>query len=542
MKIQASILFAVALSLACTSHVSATTYTVTNTGDNGGTNPAAHAGTGTLRQAIVDSNADGGTQNIIQFSIPGTGPFTIALAAQLPTIASNVGIDGFSQPGALANTNLPDDGGLNSQLMIEVNGNSAVGNGFYINGGNVSVSLAGLAIDGFNSAAIDQVGAGSLLVYGCLIGTQIDGTAFPSGYGNGGVAIRIDAGHANIGGMLSGQRNLISGSRGGGIFVAQGPTVVIEGNLIGTDAGGTLAIPSGIGSNWPGVYLPGNFPNIRVGCTGSGCTATGSPSRNVISGNHNIGIGIWDGYGTGTGGLQVKGNFIGTDWSGTHPLPNGHLADSNAGCPTYCAGIQLQGSTSVATPASIIGGFNPGEANLIAFNNGAGIISSPQYAANGAIGASFDSQGNAIHNNRDTNIDIGAFGPTPNDPGDADKGSNNVQNYPVISTATLPSVTGTTGSLTLHVTYSVDSLTTNSTYPLRIDFYAAIDEGSGEYLGSDTYTSNDATMPKTVSLLLPADLQSLTGFVVTATDAQGYSSEYSPEVVFDRIFANGFDP
>ena len=80
---------------------------VSNTGDNGGANPAAHAGTGTLRQAIIDSNADGGAQNIIEFDIPGTGPFVITIATQLPIITSNVGIDGFSQSGTLANTNLP---------------------------------------------------------------------------------------------------------------------------------------------------------------------------------------------------------------------------------------------------------------------------------------------------------------------------------------------------------------------------------------------------------------------------------------------------
>jgi hypothetical protein len=399
-----------------------------------------------------------------------------------------------------------------------------------------------MAINGFYSEAIDQASSGSTLkVYGCFIGAQLDGTAFASGYGNAGVAIGIYSGQANIGGAQSAQRNLISGSRGGGIYVAQGP-VVIEGNLIGTDATGTLAIPSGISSNWPGVLLPGNFPNIRVGCTGAGCTAFGSPSRNVISGNHNIGIGIWDGGGQATGGLEIKGNYIGTDWSGTTPLPNGRLTDSNAGCPTYCGGIQLTGSSTKATPASIIGGFNPGEGNLIAFNNGAGIISSPQYAANGAIGASFDSQSNAIHNNADVDIDIGAFGHTPNDPGDGDTGANNVQNYPVIQSASL---SGTPSNLILNVTYKVDSLPANSSYPLRVDFYIDVNEGSGMYLVSDTYPAASAQLARTVSLPLPPNAQNLeqplVGFVATATATDHYTSEFSPSYVFDRIFADGFE-
>ncbi len=347
-----------------------TTYVVTNTGDNNGVNPAPHAATGTLRQAIVDSNADGGVQNIIAFDIPGTGPFVISVATQLPTITSNVDIDGFSQPGAMPNTNLPDQGGLNAQLMIEIDGGGTIGNGLYINGSNAAVTLSGLVIDGFATVAIDQASNGTLLVYGCFVGTQIDGTAFVSGFGNNGIAVRIDAGHANIGGVLPGQGNLISGDRAGGILLGPSVSAVIEGNLVGTDASGALPIGSGSSSNWPAIIVPGNVSGVRIGCGGTSCTAAGSPSRNVISGNHDFGIGIWNSFGTGSsGGLEIKGNFIGTDWSGTRPLPNG---DAVAGCPAFCGGIQLQ--NTAAGPTTIIGGFDPGEGNLIAFNHGPGII------------------------------------------------------------------------------------------------------------------------------------------------------------------------
>jgi hypothetical protein len=67
-----------------------TTFTVTNTGDNGGVNPAIGAGTGTLRQAIVDANGTAGADNIF-FNIPA-GMLTnnvavINLIDLLPTIA-----------------------------------------------------------------------------------------------------------------------------------------------------------------------------------------------------------------------------------------------------------------------------------------------------------------------------------------------------------------------------------------------------------------------------------------------------------------------
>src|SRR5207253_2786252 len=59
------------------------TLTVLNTGDNGGVNPAAGAGTGTLRQAIVDANAAAGADTIA-FNIPGAGAHTIAPLSALP--------------------------------------------------------------------------------------------------------------------------------------------------------------------------------------------------------------------------------------------------------------------------------------------------------------------------------------------------------------------------------------------------------------------------------------------------------------------------
>jgi hypothetical protein len=44
-----------------------------------------------------------------------------------------------------------------------------------------------------------------------------------------------------------------------------------------------------------------------------------------------------------------------------------------------------------------------------------------------------------------------------------------------------------------------------------------------------------------VSIALPADVEALVGFVASATDANGYSSEFSPSHVFDRIFADRFE-
>ena len=103
----------------------AATFTVSNTSD---------AGIGSLRQAILDSNTAAGS-NEIHFAIPGIGPHTIALLSQLPGITSTLTIDGYTQSGAVPNTNSTSSGGLNAVLQIELVGTGGV-YGFYTDKAN----------------------------------------------------------------------------------------------------------------------------------------------------------------------------------------------------------------------------------------------------------------------------------------------------------------------------------------------------------------------------------------------------------------------
>ncbi len=431
----------------------ANTYCVTSSADSDGS--TCMSGTPcTLRQAINAANAAAGAKTI-GFAIAGTGPFAINLASALPMLNPNgtltsVTIDGYSQPGSVMNTNTPDQGGLNTQLMIEIAGSGST-TGFNFSCcayPPLTVTLQGLNLHGFSNVFQGQTyGNGKVdqwNVYGCFIGTNVDGTAVGAPAG-GGLYVGYDSAH--IGGTSAWQRNLISGSNGYGMSAGfPGETVVVEGNLIGTDASGTQAI-----ANPTGLALGGDLPGLRVGCTGAGCTAPGHPSRNVISGNRQIGIDVQDVYSLGTGGIQIKGNYIGTDWSGTKPLANGTTA-SGVGCPTYCGGIEL--SSNASSPALVIGGFGSGEANLIAHNLGYGIA-----GYSNEVGASFDNQGNAIHNNWGADIAFNLFdGWIANDPGDADTGTNNKQNYPVIQSAAF-------SGDQLTVTYLVDTMW--RTQPIR---------------------------------------------------------------------------
>jgi hypothetical protein len=262
------------------------TFCVTNTSDT--TDP------GSLRAAMTSANTAGGT-NTIGFNITGGGVQTITLASQLPAIATDLTIDGFSQPGSVQNTNAPDQGGLTTQLTIEIVGINGIG--FYYEccaGSFHTLTFQGLALRGFDNV-INGQGAtttpkAKINVYGCFIGTKVDGTAL-AGTGNAGTAVRVNYDNAQIGGTQPWQRNLLSGNAGAAILTAPfdaTSSVVIEGNLIGTDAGATQAIPNGTATNWGGIYVAGAGRNVRIGCTAGGCASTAS--RNIISGNNAQGI------------------------------------------------------------------------------------------------------------------------------------------------------------------------------------------------------------------------------------------------------------
>lgn len=499
--------FASVLLLATTS-VQALTFTVTTTTDSGA---------GSLRQAIVDANAASGA-HVIAFAIPGAGVHTIVLATQLPGVTGNLTVDGYSQPGSLHNTYSPDQGGLDTVLAIEIDG---AGAGFWLNASNASLTVQGLAMHGFDNAIIGSTGgpnATQLTVYGNFIGTAVDGTATPGpAPGNGDSAVRCGFTACRIGGQLPWQRNLLSGNGGAGVLTWG--AAIIEGNLIGTDASGTEAIPNGTRSNWGGIIV-GTRVDVRIG----GAVVA---ARNVISGNHAVGIGIWSAFGTGApvSDFEIKGNIIGMDWSGTQPLPNGFPELQSA---PFGAGIQVQSNANDPT-ALVIGGFMPGEENLIACNNGGGIV-----AHGNGVGEAFDNQGNAVHHNRGVgraNIDIGGFGPTPNDAGDADAGANGTQNWPEILSASQ-------AGDQLSVTYRVDTAPAHAAYPLRIDFYANRRGGSGALLAQDSYSANEAQQVRTISLPLSAGVRAIP-FVATATDADGHGSEFSP--AFDVLFEDDFD-
>lgn len=321
----------------------AATFTVTNT---------ANSGPGSLRQAILDANANPGADTIT-FAIGATGSQqTIQPTAALPTITDPVTIDGWSHGGA----------GYTGPPLIELNGALA---GSSVVGLNITAGesvVRGLVINGFvgaNGAGIRLQTGGGNWIYGNYIGTDFAGATRVAN--QRGIWIQGGSSANRIGTNADGvndaaERNVISANIDQNIWIYQPTTVgnLIMGNYIGLNAAGTAAVGvnnqtvatngiliqeaaytiigtdgDGQGDALEGNVIGGNTYNIQL--TG---TSVNRSHHNRISGNL---IGT-NAAGTASVGLQVEGvrvyvteyNTIGTDGDGVSDALEGNLISGNS--------------------------------------------------------------------------------------------------------------------------------------------------------------------------------------------------------------------
>ena len=588
------------------------TFLVTTTNDSG---------PGSLRQALTDANAtanDPSGPDRVTFDIPGTGVQIITPSTDLPGITDAVVIDGYTQPGAAANTLTAGD---NARLLIELDAvniinpglwdftsgctfrglviNNADGNGIQLNGNNnlvvgdfigtdASGTVAegnteeGVSVQGMNNViggtspadrnvisgngqvgiGIPGSGATGNLVLGNLVGTDATGT-LALGNAWGGVSIFNGATNNTVGGTATGSRNVVSGNPGGGVsFAAPGTdSNAVLGNYIGVDVTGERAL----GNGNVGVFIGQGATNTLIG----GTTAA---ARNIISANSGIGVRIVD---AGTSNNLVEGNYIGTDQSGTVALGNqgdgvalggsntnnnqiggltpgaGNLISGNLGdgisiegagtTNTLVAGNFIGTDTSGTSPLGnfgigvlIIDSSNnvigqPGAGNTIANNQQTGVNILGSTAIDNSI------RGNSIYGNGALGIDLNNDGVTPNH-ASSTAGPNDFQNYPVLSGALAGSTTLVSGTL---------SSLPNTTFSL--DFYASASadpsgHGQGQrYLGSLSVTTDFTGNATFVAQNLG---QTAVGEVIsaTATDPNGNTSEFAANVFASTFTANAGGP
>jgi hypothetical protein len=456
--------------VAASSTLPGRTFTVRNTDD---------AGPGSLRQALLDANAAFSAGDTIRFEIPGAGPHRIVPASALPLILEPLTIDGWTQAGSAANT-LP--AGFNAVLQIQLVGTNAGSgvDGLRMAGSNCVVR--GLAIVGFRGDGIELVtNAHNARIEGNLIGVGFDGADF--GNGADGVFVNGVRG-VTIGGLTPEARNVISGNNRFGVQLATTNAIenLVQGNFIGTDAAGSQPV----GNTSDGVRID-NAPRNVIGGEVAG-------AGNVISGNRSAGVEV---TGVNASGNRVQGNWIGLDASGLADV--GNLSEGVA--------------FSSQARSNLVGGVVAGSANRIAFN--------PVGVSVAATGANNAIRGNAIFSQDALGIDLGSSGVTANDPGDADTGANQLQNFPVLARATIhPASTQVQGTLN-----------SRPSTLYQVEFFAntACDSsGNGEgaqYLGSLDVTT-DASGNGSFDGSLPA-LATGRSITATATDPDGNTSEFS---------------
>ncbi len=323
-----------------------------------------NAGSGSLRDAIQQVILTSSSDTII-FNVPLTDPsffngvFTIQLSEALPAIINGpVYIDGGSQTLFTGNTNPagPEihittsdtvtygfclyswqnriDGlcitGFQTGIIIygEYAQNNFVTNcyigadpsgkyrnpnvtGIYLSKAKNTIIEYNL-ISGNKDAAIVLNGKGTAnnLIRGNKIGVDSSGKQIL--YNNKGIVMKSLANGNMIGGASLSDRNIISGNLEIGIYIEACDSNLVIGNLIGTDITGNNKVSSG------DTLIQGNGIEFNTVASHNRLGGSNPGERNVISGNKVYGVVYYGNCNNNT----TEGNLIGTDISGTVPLPN----------------------------------------------------------------------------------------------------------------------------------------------------------------------------------------------------------------------------
>jgi hypothetical protein len=523
----------------------------------------ADSGPGSLRQAILDSNASTGQTNTIVFAIPGSGVQTISPLSALPAITQAVLIDGESQTG------------YPGTPLIELSGSQAGSvDGLTITGSDVTVR--GLDINGFSQGAgilISGTNAFGNVIAANDIGTDHSGAqALPNYFG-----VRIlDGAHDNlVGGATPASGNLIANNLGPGAAVEGDGSVgnqITADRIFANDASPTPT-PTGMlqldGSSF--VRLPQNLvnyptPNSRplngrtfeawfqttsggviLGSQNSDPSSTrtfglpvlyvGSDGKlyaSPFSSDSVVNDGRWHYVALANGRLYLDGRLIGSgsgfvpygasfDQIGTgYTNPNdpstpggwyffrGQIADMRVWSMVRSADqIDQDMTTAQAGTDSNLDAYYP-------LDDGQGLTAhdlSPHH--DDATLAGIDGHLPTWSSSGGVAIDLGDDGVTANSPAPR-QGANDLQNFPTIVATAGGRLEGWLGGSEPDTTY-------------RIDVFASAGSGAGgageaqDFLGSlEVTTDNQGQAVFDVPFSPPAGLPLVTA---TATDPGGNTSE-----------------
>lgn len=422
---------------------SAATYTVTNTSDSGA---------GSLRQAIIDANANVGADTI-EFNIAGAGPHTIVVGAtELPEITGPTIVDGTTQTdsscGDLVPATLPAASNTPHDLQIVLDGsnitwidyeqgilhfvngadNSEVRGIAFVNAGSAGPDyITGISIGDLGSGPVDDV-----LIECNYFGIMPDGTTEAPNYGSG-IQARYE-----VSGIVV-RNNLISAAQGGGLtiydnnFPYTSSGNIIEENLFGTLADGltpasynqSLVTAEGL----TGLTMQRNV----VGSDSNFYAAELRYSENVIVQNNYIGLNI------NQGPLPNNGNGLSLVEIDNSTVTNNLISNSSFD------GISAYSYNATTTISNNEISNNPGSG---AYVSNSSILTGNNIHDNDGTGVAVGNDGivsnNYIYSNGGSGIDVGGFG------------SSMTGNYIGINQSMNPSGNGAAGIL-------IDSNTGNTT-------------------------------------------------------------------------------
>lgn len=300
----------------------------------------------TIRACYIGTSPDGNT------AFPnGQNGIQVELGSELNVIGGSGACDGNVLSGNNGQGIALNGSGLNTVTgnLIGVNaagtaplGNNSIGM-FLVNGsngntiGNIGPNERNVISNngtGLTGNGIDVNGSSGNTFLNNYIGVDITGTA-AMGNAENGMAL-FNAPNTTIGGNVISNHNFHAIVLNGG-----SNSVNVVRNTIGTNAAGTAAM----GNDDSGVIVI-NSNNVTIGGTVAG-------AGNLLSGS----LSEYGVFLIGSSNVTVQGNQIGTDITGTQPIPN------------FNGGIRIDFNSNGNT----VGGSAAGAGNVIAFNTGYGV-------------------------------------------------------------------------------------------------------------------------------------------------------------------------
>ncbi len=310
------------------------------------------------------------------------------------TVITNNLVSNCTQTGILINSGSNNSIIQGNKIGTDTTGTVSMGNGncgIQIQGNDGSILVASdntqiggtsaserNIISGNTNQGINiNLGVSNTIIQGNYIGVDSTGmTALANG--QQGISINgfngtdsLPCNNTQIGGTVSGARNIISGNLSSGIQLNNDVhDTVIQGNYIGVGSDGITTILNG----FVGILLAGSSTTTVTGTIIGGTT---SSARNIISGNTNNGIYLQNNVHDSI----IQGNYIGFGSDGTTPIGNGLY------------GIQIQGSGAQASTNNLIGGTTTAAQNIIANNTSFGVLVQDDSILNPILGNEIYSNG-----------------------------------------------------------------------------------------------------------------------------------------------------